>query len=72
MGRVKTTQERIQKQMDRKLASQEKSEQKETTPIRGFRTKTILRKANQMQENKLKNDLVNGKFSQLTIPQKKG
>lgn len=65
MGRVKTNMERLKKQLD------QPEKTKEAQP-KGFRTKTILRKADQVRENKLKNDLVNGKFSQLTIPQKKG
>lgn len=67
MGRMKTDQERLAK----RLAAQDNKETSEVK-IKGFREKTILRKRAEMHESKMKNDLVNGKFSQLNIPQKKG
>ncbi len=68
MGRMKTERERSIKALEKK----DKQETKEIQVKGGFRDKTIRKMRERQEQTKFKNDLVNGKFSQLTIPQKKG
>lgn len=68
MGRFKTNQERLKKQLD----SKDNAETKELQVKGGFRPQTVKKMRDRHEQSKFKNDLINGKFSQLTIPQKKG
>ncbi len=72
MGRMKTARERMIKALEKKKNPPPPPEKQ----IKGFRESTVREIEKEFRErqeqSKFKNDLVNNRFSQLNIPQKKG